>query len=283
MTRASGPRPSSIPSTSSGAVPSSSVAPAVKAAMAGVSRHSNGASASRRTARERAAIALSGCTMLPWPAVPDASSSAQSTPFSPVATRNACSPEGKVWLNPPTSPIACRQPANNSGCVCVTCCAPTRPPDSSSAKNARTTSRRGRRPEAASRSTTVRTAATMPFMSTAPRPQTYPSSTRPLKGSTAQSPGTAGTVSRWLCTTSGGSAASVPGSRATRLTRRGSGSNHRQVSPAAARTSRTYVAASASPRSGVDVSQRMSRLQCSTTPEPAVSTRRPVSADRARR
>ena len=44
----------------------------------------------------------------------------------------------------------------------------------------------------------------MCFMSTAPRPQTYPSRTSPPNGSTLQSSASAGTTSRWACTSSAG-------------------------------------------------------------------------------
>ena len=64
----------------------------------------------------------------------------------------------------------------------------------------------------------------MSFMSTAPRPQTQPSRSSPENGWTLHSAASAGTTSRWPCTSSGGRLRSVPSIRATRLARPGSDS-----------------------------------------------------------
>src|SRR5580700_528186 len=85
--------------------------------------------------------------------------------------------------------------------------------------------------------------ATAFFMSTAPRPQTTPSRTSPLNGSTDQAAGSAGTTSRWPCNSSAGRSGSVPLTRATTFDRPGADSSSSGSRPASASKAATYSAA----------------------------------------
>ena len=66
----------------------------------------------------------------------------------------------------------------------------------------------------------------MSFMSTAPRPQTQPSAISPANGSWVQSVASAGTTSRWPCTSRPGRLVSSPSNRATTLVRRSADSQN---------------------------------------------------------
>ena len=108
-------------------------------------------------------------------------------------------------------------------------------------------SRSGREPAPMMSPSAVSIIASMSFMSTAPRPHSMPSRISPANGSTLQLRASAGTTSRWPCTTRAGLSGLRPGTRATTLVRRGSGSNIWGDRPSAASLASTYSAASRSP------------------------------------
>src|SRR6478752_2207626 len=175
---------------------------------------------------------------------------------------------------PPLSPIAASTPANRLGWARTSQRAPNRPPASSSARNAKTMSRSGCTPSRAHRSSVARDAAHMSFMSAAPRPQTYPSSTTPANGSTDQSSGAAGTTSRCPWTSSAGRARSTPGTRSTTLARSGASSRASTSGDQPAATSRSAIQVAAfrspalRPRPQFVVSNRISVDNRSTTSPP---------------
>ena len=92
--------------------------------------------------------------------------------------------------------MASVQPSNSSGCRSTSHRAPNSAVSSSSAVNASTMSRRGRRPLRAHWLTSASSTASAFFMSTAPRPHSTPSRISPEKGCTDQAAGSAGTTSR---------------------------------------------------------------------------------------
>ena len=112
----------------------------------------------------------------------------------------------------------------------------------------------------------------MSFMSTAPRPHTQPS--RDLAGERVHAStraGSAGTTSRWPCTSSAGRVGSAPSIRATTLARPGSDSSSVGSMPTSASLPATYSAAARSVLDvGLEVSIRISSEQSSTTSSSAV-------------
>ena len=124
-------------------------------------------------------------------------------------------------------------------------------------------------PERASSRTVARIIASMSFMSTAPRPQTQPSSTSAANGSTRQSDACAGTTSRCPWTTSAGRDGSAPSTRVTTLARPGAASTISVESPTSSSRPATYSAALRSPgpllSPKFEVSNRISSRQRSTT------------------
>ena len=176
------------------------------------------------TASTRLVTALSVFTIDPWPAVPRALSRIQFMPFSAVSIRYSRRSSFSVIENPPTSPIPSVQSATVSGWLLTSHWAPYTPPASSSAVKTSRTGRRGFTPARCRARTTDSTIASKSFMSTAPRPQTHPSKISPANGSTFQSFGSAGTTSRWPCTSSGSADWSSPSQCATSVARPGSDS-----------------------------------------------------------
>jgi hypothetical protein len=82
----------------------------------------------------------------------------------------------------------------------------------------------GRKPSRARYLTAVAIEAVRFNMSTAPRPQTSPSTSSPPKGSRCQPDGVTGTTSVWPISSNVGASGSVPSIRPTRLVRPGAAS-----------------------------------------------------------
>src|SRR5579859_129397 len=110
-------------------------------------------------------------------------------------------------------------------------------------------SRRGRIPPRAICLATATSTASAFFMSTAPRPCRTPPSTSPPNGCRFHSPGSAGTTSRWPCSSSAPAPGSAPSIRATTLARPGADSRTIGSRPASASRSATYSAAGRSRQS----------------------------------
>ena len=219
----------------------------------------------RATASASRVTALSSCRIEPWPGRPRAISRSQAIPFSAVWIGYIRTPSRSVTLNPPTSLTASVQPSNSSGWLSTRNRAPLTPPASSSATNATTTSRGGCSPVRAHCRTSDSSIASMSFMSIAPRPQMKPSRSSPEKGCTDHSAESAGTTSRWPCSSSAGRDRSVPSIRATTLARPGSDSYRRDATPTSSSLPVTHSAAARSELVGLDVSKRINSEQSSTT------------------
>src|SRR3954470_23250263 len=130
-------------------------------------------------------------------------------------------------------------------------------PFSSSASAMKSRSPRGRKPDRARKARVTAREAVSFFMSIAPRPQTYPSSSRcPAKGGCVQPAGSAGTTSVWPSRASDGPSP-VPGMRAIRFARSGSRATSSHCTPLASRYSLSSVAAAVSHPGGFVVSTRM--------------------------
>src|SRR5207302_7074004 len=128
------------------------------------------------------------------PARPLVVSVNRNTPFSATSTAYSRRPSNSNESPPPS--FTTRSARTLSGCSSQSHLAPCSAPASSSAVTTTLSSPdSGRQPSSASAVTAATSAATWPFMSTAPRPQTMPSRSSPDHGSTDQSPGSATTVS----------------------------------------------------------------------------------------
>ena len=99
--------------------------------------------------------------------------------------------------------------------------------------------------------------ATPPFISSAPRPQIYPSWRRPSKGGTSQGCAAVGTTSRWPYSSRGG-ASPRPRSRLTTFTRAASSPSSSAAMPASLSKSRHQTAHARSFPGGLVVSCRIS-------------------------
>ena len=95
--------------------------------------------------------------------------------------------------------MASVHPSNSPACRSTSQRAPNSAVSSSSAVNASTMSRRGRRPLRAHSAASAISTASAFFMSTAPRPHSTPSRISPENGCTDQAAGSAGTTSRCPC------------------------------------------------------------------------------------
>src|SRR5919201_3533767 len=146
-------------------------------------------------------------------------------------------------------------------CVSVSHTAPSPPPVSSSTVTTTSSSpRAGRQPSRASETAATTSAAVWDFMSTAPRPQTKPSTTSPDHGSRRQSPGSASTVSMCDARQSVGPSAR-PRSRATRLGRASVRPRSSTSKPAPESRLARYSCAARSLPGGLTVLQRISRCR----------------------
>ena len=141
-------------------------------------------------------------------------------------------------------------------------CSPS--PTSSSAAATKIRSPAGSKPSRASDAIATALAATWPFMSSAPRPHTWPSLSSPDQGSTDHSAASASTVSVWDMSRSRGPPPR-PGMRATRFARSGTFAYSSQATPFSSRYSRSSSAARVSLPGGLTVSTWTSRWRRSTT------------------
>ena len=155
---------------------------------------------------------------------------------------------------------------------------PKSTPTSSSAVSASSRSPGSRTPSRASEAKATAAAATWPFMSSAPRPQTSPSTRSPDHGSRDHSSGSASTVS--VCAIRSRLGPSPPGRRATRFARSGVLRDELARGCRSGRGSRgRSSAARVSLPGGLTVSRRRSSWRSSVTSSRSVTPLRPC--DRA--